>query len=324
MPGEGVVRRVILIKVCLAVLWLAACPQAPAGVGPDRGAADISQPHANAAPATAGQWSRPRTSRSNPADNLPHKSPDSSPPDHRNLWKFMAGGLLGALLWSIVFGYPLSLYWSQGTWPFGFLDLVAVTTAVYLGYRLLRPVNSRGEAGYFAGSGMSETLGPPVYTIKNEAGPGLAKFSHTDPAFNLAAFAESARQMIFDLHEAWNHEDLDRIKDRITEQMLESLRLGLRIISLRGEISRVEDLALSHIVVVMAQSRQDREVIGVSFQGRVVDYVLERRNFKLVSGSMTYPERLHECWIFERERGRSSWLLADIKDARGLLKSEAA
>jgi predicted lipid-binding transport protein (Tim44 family) len=235
----------------------------------------------------------------------------------------MAGGLLGGLLCSFLFGYPLSLYWSQGNWPVGFLDVVVITTTAYLGYRLLRPVR-RGEAILIPGFRMPEDLAPAVFTIKNEAGPGLARFSHTNSAFNLAAFVEYARQTVFDLHDAWNHEDLDKIKDRVTPQMLEFLGMGLKILSFRAEISRVEDLALSQIVVLMARQEEGRDIITMGFQGRVVDYLLERRSFKLISGSMTYPERLQECWIFEREWGHRSWLLTDIQDSRFFVETQAA
>ncbi len=67
-------------------------------------------------------------------------------------------------------------------------------------------------------------------------------------------------------------------------------------------------------------------VTGVTgFAGsHLVDYLLERRSFKLISGSMTYPERLQECWIFEREWGRLSWLLRDIQDSRFFVETQAA
>lgn len=324
MPGEGVMRRVILIKVCLAVFLWGFCPALPAGEGSGAGALPgVYQLHAGPAPALAAQWS-PRKSQSGSTNTPPYKKPGYPQRGYLGLLKFMAGGLLGGLLCSFLFGYPLSLYWSQGSWPVGFLDVVVITTAAYLGYRLLRPVSPRGTAIPIPGFRMPEELAPAVFTIKNEAGPGLAQFSHSNPAFNLAAFVEYARQMIFDLHYAWNHDDPDRIKDRVTPQMMEFLGMGLKLLSLRGEISRVEDLALSQIVVVMAGQRDGRERIAVSFQGRVVDYLLERRSFKLISGSMTYPERLHECWIFERECGRRSWLLADIQDSRYFWEIEAS
>jgi len=321
MPGACLVRRIILIKVCLAVLCLGLSLPVLAMVEPAGHAfAHATQGPGSAAPAKAGQWSAPR--------QLPPHLPDQSPPQssnycragHEGLMKFLAGGLLGGVLWSILCGYPLSLFWSLGNWRFGLLDMVALTTAVYVGYRLMRPAPGGGEARPVPGFQIQETMGPAVFTIKNEAAPALAQFSHTDRAFDLQAFVEFARQMIFDLHEAWNQEDLDKIKDRVTEPMWEALHMGLKIIGLRKEISRVEDLALSQIAVETASQGEGWDTIAVRFQGRVVDYVLDRRSFKLVSGSMTYPERLQECWIFERPRGRRSWLLTDIQDPRGLAK----
>lgn len=324
MPGIGAVRRVILLKVCLVVLLLAFCPALPAGEESGVGVlAGISQLRISPAPSQAAQWS-PRKSQSTPADARPSKKRGYPSRGYLGLLRFMAGGLLGGLLCSLLFGYPLSLYWGQGNWPVGFLDVVVITTAAYLGYRLLRPVSHRGDGIPIPGFSMPGSLAPPVFTIKDEAGPGLAQVSHTDRTFKLAVFVEQARQMIFNLHDAWNHEDLDRIKDRATVQMLEFLGMGLKLLNLRGEISRVEDLALSQIAVVMAGQREGRERIAVSFQGQVVDYLLERRSFKLISGSMSYPERLHECWIFERQSGRGSWLLADIQDSRFFGENEAA
>jgi|GEM_PF-1352600 predicted lipid-binding transport protein (Tim44 family) len=321
MPGSGVVHRVIFIKVCLAVLWLWLSTPVLAGVGPGVDTfANISQWQASAAPAKAGRWPASRQQQSPSRDQSPAPSSHYPRQGKSGLLKFLAGGLLGGLLYALLFGYPLSLYWSLGNWPVGFLDLVAVTTAAYVGYRLLRPGHFRGGARPIPGFPLTETMGAAVFTIKNEAAPALAKFSHADPAFDLQTFVEHARQLVFDLHEAWNHEDLTQIKDRLTEPLLEALQVGLKIIGLRGEISRVEDLALSQIVVETASQGEGWDTIAVQFQGRVVDYVLERRSFKLISGSMGYPERLQECWIFERPRGQRSWLLADIQDPLVLAK----
>lgn len=324
MPGTGEMRRVILIKICLAVLVAGLCSSLPAVEGFDVGSPPgISPRQAAATPALAAQWS-PRKFPSNSEAPRPPKKSGYSEPGYYGLLKFMAGGLLGGLLCSLLFGAPFSLYWSQGNWPLGFLDVVAISTVAYLGYRLLRPVRPRGDGIPIPGFPMPLSVAPPVFTIKYEAGPGLAQFSHADPAFNLAAFVEYGRQMIFQLHDAWNREDLDRVRERVTPQMLEFLRMGLKLLSLRGEVSRVEDLALSQIVVAMAGQKDGWERIAVNFQGRVVDYLLERRSFKLVSGSMTYPERLNECWIFERRTGRGDWLLADIQDSRFFWENEAA
>lgn len=323
MLGAGLIRRIILIKVCLVVLLLAFCPAAPAGEGSGAGIFPrISQLQVSAGPSLVKQSSA-RKSPSAPAEAQPSKQRCyPSEKGYLGLLRFMAGGLLGGLLLSLVFGCPLSVYWGQGNWPLGFLDLVVITTAAYLGYRLLRPASYIGEGIPLPGFSLAGKFAPPVFTIKNEAGPGLLLISHSDSGFNLAAFVDQARQMVFDLHDAWNHGNLGGIKDRVTAQMLEFLGMGLKLLNLRGEISRVEDLVLSQIMVVMAGQKEGRERIAVSFQGRVVDYLLGSRTMKLISGSMSYPERLHECWIFERQSGHGSWLLADIQDFRLFWENE--
>jgi predicted lipid-binding transport protein (Tim44 family) len=319
------VRRIRFITVCLAVLLWGLCPALP-GVA-DSGAAlpGIPQWHAGPTPSWAAQIPARKSpsgaddTRLSPADAVaPPPLPKPSLPQrgYAGLLKFMSGGLLGGLLLYFVFGFPLSLYWSLGNWPVGFLDVVVGTSAAYLGYRLLRTDGPRSRFIPIPGFRLPDDRSPPVFTIRNEAGSGLAKFSHGNPFFNLEGFVEFARQVIFDLHEAWNHEDLDRIKDRVTPRMLEFLAMGLKLLNLRREISRVEDLALSRIVVLNVRQEAGRDVIIMGFQGRVVDYLLDRLSFKLISGNMTYPERLQECWIFEREWGGGSWLLADIQDFR--------
>ncbi len=325
MSGAGVVRRVWFITVGLAVLLWGFCPALPEVVDSGAGLPGIAQWHTGPAPSRATQISARKSpagsveNRLPPADAVaapPSPKPDLPQRGYAGLLKFMSGGLLGGLLLNFVFGFPLSLYWSLGNWPVGFLDVVVGTSAAYLGYRLLRPAGHIAKFIPIPGFRMPEDRSSPVFTIKNEAGPGLAKFSHSNPSFNLEGFVEYARQLIFDLHEAWNHEDLDRIKDRVTPRMLEFLGMGLKLLNFRREISRVEDLALSLIVVLNAKQEASRDVIIMGFQGRVVDYLLDRLSFKLISGNMTYPERLQECWIFEREWGGGSWLLADIQDFR--------
>ncbi len=318
MPLSGVVRRVFLIKVGLAVLWLGLCQPVSAGVGPGYAIIQVAQQHASAAPSKAGHWPPPPHLQTDSAD----QSPTPSPHRHviQDLMKFFSGGLLGGVLWSILNGYPLSLFWSLGNWRFGFLDLLALAAVVYAGYRMLRPVPAGWQAKAISGFQITAAMGPAVFTIKNEAAPALAKFSQADPDFDLQLFVEYARQLMFDLHQAWNREDLEPVQDRLTKPMLDSMRMGLKIISLKEEISRVEDLALSQIVVEAAIPGEGWDTIAVVFQGRVVDYVLSRRSFKLVSGSMSYPERLHECWLFERPRDQRSWLLADIHDPLILAK----
>src|SRR4030042_6078717 len=97
MPGEGVMRRVILIKVFLAVLWLGVSPPGLAVAdGAGGGAApNISALMASAAPSLPGKWSPQRNPRDNSADHSSPQPVTNSPQRYQGLLKFFAGGFLG-------------------------------------------------------------------------------------------------------------------------------------------------------------------------------------------------------------------------------------
>ncbi len=238
------------------------------------------------------------------------------PPPSRaqSLMKFLAGGYLGTFLWHHLFCYPLPGYKGSDYWPPGLLDLVALFSLAYLGYRLLKPSPPKTRAP--APPGFMPALLQDVVelTVSNEALPGLAQISASDPAFNLSAFAQYARQIITELYTAWNQEDLGSLQAVVTEEIFNFFDMGSKILQMRGEISRLEDITLKRLVVSAAGQLEDRDFILIWVQGRLVDYVLDRKTFKVLAGSLTYPKEWEEYWRFERPRGQRAWKVSDIRE----------
>jgi predicted lipid-binding transport protein (Tim44 family) len=97
--------------------------------------------------------------------------------------------------------------------------------------------------------------------------------------------------------------------------MFHYLQMGLKLLDLKGETSRVDDLTLSQMVVTQARQEIDRDLITVWFQGKALEYILDKKSYKLQSGSMSYPMDLSEHWVFERPRGGQGWLLREVEEA---------
>lgn len=232
-----------------------------------------------------------------------------------NLFRFLAGGLLAGCLWSVLFGYPFYSYWPNEPFPLGLLDLTVAATFLYLGYLA---ISQRLEARDLVGRPLPRFSKPgnrPVsLAVEEAAKPGLAEITARDPSFSLEAFGEQARSLIFDLHDAWNHQDVGPLRERLAENLLGFLQMGLKILGLRNEISRLEDLSLSRLAVVKAEGEGGRESITVQVEGQVMDYVLQRQSYKLLSGSLTYAMELKEYWLFERAGTDGGWRLKDILD----------
>ncbi len=313
------ISRCVLIKVCLAaaLLWPGFSLPGRASSRPQGGGACLSRVEfrTSAALFPPGQASPHRQGKvapapGTPAPNLPYASRATD-----GLGGLLAGGFLAGLLWSLLFGYPAPS-WGDGNWFLGPLDWLAAAAVFYLGYLLLRqglkqdpPPPPLPTPSFLR----PDPITPPVLTIAPEAAPGLEKITASDPQFNPAAFGDFARRVILDLHEAWSRQNLEILSDRVTQAFLDSLRLGLETLGLRGQISYLEELHLAHMEAAEAGVEGERAFITVWFQGQVVDYILDRPSRRLLSGSMTYPAELSEYWRFERRRDRDVWQLADIE-----------
>lgn len=234
-----------------------------------------------------------------------------------NLVRLLAGGLLAGLLWSVLFGYPYHSYWPDHPMPLGLLDLSVLAAFGYLGFSVLKKIIN-GDHGPPAPPCPAFLRGrsaaPPTVSVAPEAEPGLKDITASDPAFEVGAFSELARRVMLNLHNAWNQQDLAALSEEVCTEILDYLNMGLKIMNLREEISRVEDLHLTRVVVIAAGQEDDKDFIGLGVEGQVMDYILQKKSYKLVSGSMTYPAEVRECWRFERRSGTGPWKVTDIQN----------
>ena len=232
------------------------------------------------------------------------------------LVRFVAGGVLGPLLWYYVFSYPLAFFWHQGLWPPGLLDLVVAFGAGHVGYRRYvrwREKQSAPEAATPRSFLRPESQAPSPLLVAEEAQAGVAAIIAQDPHFTLQTFRDEVRQLLQEVYTAWNLQHLEGLNGRVKEGLLDYLRMGLRIMALREELSRLEDLALEDITIISARSYEDQDFITLRFRGWVVDYVLDRVSGKLLAGSMAYPNIFLEIWELGRTRGQP-WVLMDIRE----------
>jgi predicted lipid-binding transport protein (Tim44 family) len=258
---------------------------------------------------------RPPVSEKRPAPAATPAQATQNPMD--NLVRLLAGGLLAGMLWSVLFGYPFYSYWPDHPFPLGLLDLSVLAVFCYLSFLVIKAAIQRNH-GPPANSGPAflscRTAVPLTVAVDPEAKQGLSEISAADPVFALCAFGEFARRVMLNLHKAWNQQDLAALTGEVSENLLEYLGMGLKMINLREEISRLEDLRLTRLVVTEAGQEGDKDFIALRLEGQVLEYILQKCSYKLVSGSLTYPVEVRECWRFERRREEGSWKLTDIRD----------
>lgn len=293
------------------IMWLAAVILILASLGVSPGRATVPEfgPAAWTVPAVA--------PAADPAGPPPGSFPSREDPSSfgHSLWRFLTGGLLAALLWSWLFGYPRYGAWLGEGYALGLLDVTVAATALYGGYLAAqRWWEARVSTGRPLPRFSRPARNPVPLEVEKLAQEGVERLTAQDPGFTLEAFGHAVQQLIYEVHDAWNHQDLSRLRGKLSESLLGFLQMGLKIMALRREISRLEDLHLKRLAVVQAEVAPERQTITVWVEGQVLDYILQSRTYKLLSGSMTYPTEFRESWCFERRDAASPWLLQDIQD----------
>ena len=268
-----------------------------------------------AIPSRAIQLAAHQSTPGNPSRPEGSASPNSFYQPLRFRW--LTGGFLGSLLCYYAYGYPLSFVWQEGLWPPGLLDLLVLLALYYLGDRLYRRL--RGGNQPVAAEAPPRFLRlnpaePPPLTVREEARAGLAAIQAGDQDFDIQAFGDETRLLLQEVYAAWNLEEVNGLKGRVRESLLEYLQMGLKIMSLREERSYLEDMILEGITVTNARVDDGKEFITVCFRGRLLDYVLDKVSGKLLLGSLAYPATFQEYWDLERARGQGIWVLQDIRD----------
>ena len=312
------IRRPYLSKAVLLAgfLWLGVFLAAPPWDQGRTGSPFSIQEILLSRPALAAEPKQPHSPSLKSPDKV-STLPETAKNPMSNLVRLLAGGLLSGVLWSVLFGYPFYTYWPDRPWPLGLLDLSVLATFFYLGYLVIK-TTVRGRYQPLAPTcpvflRCQNTL-PLILTVNQRAERGIQDITAADPAFDVQAFGVLARRLMENLHAAWNQQDLEGLNGEVGEDLLAYLCMGLKILHMREEISRLEDLHLNRLEVTAAGREGDQEFIILTLEGELMDYILKKSSYKLVSGSLTYPTALRETWRFERTRGQARWRLVDIQD----------
>jgi predicted lipid-binding transport protein (Tim44 family) len=307
------ILRAILLRVFLIAGVVGACTLSPGSLTLTRLAATADGAWQNLA------WAGPSPSPGRPvAPRNPSSqaAPPSALAGMDRVVGFLAGGFLATRIWAHCFGYPSNLSWADAGWALGLLDLAVFFLLGYVGARVAKRLRP-GEEALIARRKLSPQPvepGSPPLKVHPRAETGLEEIRRITPDFDLAVFGDYARRFIGTLHNAWNRQELDTLDGQVDSQTLDFLRLGMKVLLLREEISRLEALQLNSLEVVEAGREGDRQFITLRLEGQVLDYVLHRLNQQILAGSFTAPASLSEDWCFARLSEEKIWRLQRIEE----------
>jgi len=202
----------------------------------------------------------------------------------------LAGGLGGlasvlGLLLQIglvaIVGYLLWSWWQRRSQP-----------ALASGPSLRDAIAARSMG---AGSGLGSATGP--------AGAGVGALTPTTADF------DQFERLLGEIETAYGAEDLNRLRMRVTPEMLSYFAEELAANASRGVVNRISDVKLLQGDLAEAWREGDVDYATVAMRYALNDTMVDRASGRVVEGG---PDEAVEVWTFMRVRG-GAWLLSAIQ-----------
>jgi len=234
----------------------------------------------------------------------------------------MAGGLLGGALGGMLFG---SMFGAGGT-GMGILPLLLLAGGAYYFFRKMKrpPQNNSspynrssgqqqgggifgGGAAAGGGSGMDTMVNPPDPVVE-----GLDQLRETDRSFDPDYFVEIASDVFFKVQAGWMRRDLASYRHLLGDQLVREYETHFAEMREKGEINKLESIAVRGVKIVAAGSDGGEDFITVRFTANLLDYTVDDKTDELLEGSMTEPVKFDEKWTWARAVGTQDWKLEGI------------
>lgn len=218
----------------------------------------------------------------------------------------LLGGFLGAGLFGLLFGHGFLGGLGGGM---SFLGLLLQLGLIYLLIRFAMSFFRGSQPAYFGGPQGASYVGAgpqPGYGYGTGAGAPLTLQAGDYDAFE---------RRLSDVQSAFGNEDLTRLQELATPEMVGYFREELDGNMRRGVVNRVSGTKLIKGDLAEAWREGGAEYATVAMQFSLIDTMLDRASGHIVSGNPNVPEQVTELWTFVRAAGAGpeGWKLSAIQ-----------
>jgi predicted lipid-binding transport protein (Tim44 family) len=231
----------------------------------------------------------------------------------RGLMGGLLGGFLGAGLFGLLFGHGLF------GGMFGFasvLGLLLQLALVYFVARLAWTWWQRRNQPAYAGTGMSRSGTSALGGLAGGfAGFGGASAGGVSSPISIGKQDyDTFERLLGEVQAAYGAEDLNRLRERVTPELLSYMADDLAKNASRGVVNRVSDVKLLQGDLSEAWREADVDYATVAMRFAAIDKLVDRATGRVVEGDPDRPVEATELWTFRRDRG-GDWVLSAIQQA---------
>lgn len=245
----------------------------------------------------------------------------------RGLGTAVLGGFLGSMLFSGLAGASGfgGMGGGMGGSGFGMLEILLFGGLAYFLYRKYK--SSRTPALATNNSSMqyqdtsyqapspSYSGNPPVQEPLPFNGADYRSLTMMDPSFDANKFLKTAQDSFFKIQGAWNKQDITSLRALCGGELLKSWEEELAQHKLRGQRNRMDNIALRESEITEVWTESGEDFITVRLHANLLDFTVDEKSGKVVSGSDSEPVEFEEFWTFSRPVGPNGWKLTAVQQA---------
>jgi predicted lipid-binding transport protein (Tim44 family) len=228
----------------------------------------------------------------------------------------LLGGLLGAGLFGLLLGHGffglggglsiLVLLLQLGLLFLAFKWILGFTRGERPGFQNAGFYGARGQ-----GSSQPSSRGAASTFGGGKAGTGETKFEPTQADF--AMF----EQRLGEVQSAYGSEDLERLRDLVTPEMVSYFAEELAANNRKGIVNKISNVKLLQGDLAEAWREPNAEYATVAMRFSLIDSIVDRITGSIVSSAPSTPQQVTEVWTYKRPPGGAprDWKLSAIQQA---------
>ena len=247
--------------------------------------------------------------------NTTRTSPTRSSSFMRSMGGAIAGGFIGSMLFSGLAHAGMGGFGGSGI---GLIEILLIGGLIYF---LVRRFSRRGQTASYGAGGFSQGdsyghswPGSAASPSLDPVADGLKMIADRDPEFDPEWFKEVAQDVFFKIQAGWMRRDLSTFGHLLGTQLLAEYAKHFAEMQEKGELNRLENIAVRSIDIVDAGIDQDEEFVTLLFTANLLDYTVDEASGNVISGDPTEPVKFKEQWTFARRIGEKDWKLEGIKE----------
>ena len=254
----------------------------------------MAQPSQPATPATAGTAARPNTTA--PAGGLLNRP---------GILGSFAAGFLGAGLIGLLLGHGLTGGLGGFASIIGLVLQIGLVVAV--GYMLWSWWQRRSQPALAGGPSLRDAGPSQPMGLGGLGGGGAA----SPPFAPTASDFEQFERLLGEIQTAYGAEDLGRLRQRVTPEVLSYYAEELAANTSRGVLNRIYDVKLLQGDLSEAWREGNADYATVAMRYSLNDEIVDRASGRVTEGG---PDEATEVWTFMRTPG-GAWLLSAVQQA---------